>query len=185
MTFKVGISEKKLADKRFKRTEEKILRLFFEDDCCFEMKALAKEASVARSTIYRHHRTMRNIIVDYEKYVLSQYRRMIRKCADNSIRIIYLKTIYFIIGNKNIFKLLMKYSDERIFCKMIMNKRISRTMGLPKNAHILYMVYVSEVARLLYEWGRRGFSEEEIERLLAEILYLTKTARSRLGILLD
>ena len=50
---------------------------------------------------------------------------------------------------------------------------------------IAFEVYKSEVARLTYEWGCRGFCKDEFEKILSEIVYLTETARERLKILLD
>ncbi|MBR5046497.1 HTH domain-containing protein [Candidatus Saccharibacteria bacterium] len=186
MTFKVGISEKKLADKRFKRTEEKILRLFFEDEKCLEMKTLAEKVGVTRSTVYRHHRAARNIVLDYEVFVLRSYIRMVKRNSHLSVRLIFLKTLYFVINKEDVFKVLMKYCEERIFYKMIIgiDSQMMKKMKLPRNAYLIYVVYASEVARLVYEWGKNGFLEDEIEVVLDRIMFLTMTARVRLKVLL-
>ena len=56
---------------------------------------------------------------------------------------------------------------------------------LPKNSEKIFRVYISEVVGLVEEWGREGFLEVEIEKLLSEIMYLTDTMRSRLAPLMD
>ena len=71
--MKSGITEKRLKDKRFKKTEEAILRVFFETKECISVKSLAIKIGVARSTIYCHHKSIREILPDYEKYILKEF----------------------------------------------------------------------------------------------------------------
>ena len=80
----------------------------------------------------------------------------------------------------------MKYCEERVFYKMIIgiDSQMMKKMKLPRNAYLVYVVYASEVARLMYEWGKNGFLESEIEVVLDRIMFLTMTARVRLKILL-
>ena len=186
MGYRIGITEKRLADKRFKRTEEKILRLFFEDEKCLEMKTLAKKVGVTRSTVYRHHRAARNIVLDYENFVLRLFIRMVKRNSRLPVRLLFLKTLYFVMNKEEIFRILMKYCEERVFYKMIIgiDSQMLKKMKLPRNAYLVYVVYASEVARLMYEWGKNGFLESEIEVVLDRIMFLTMTARVRLKILL-
>ncbi len=46
-----GITEKKLRNRRFRRTEEAILKVFFEEDIYIGIGKMAKKAGVARSTV--------------------------------------------------------------------------------------------------------------------------------------
>ena len=56
---------------------------------------------------------------------------------------------------------------------------------LPKNSEKIFRIYVSEVVELVWEWGKRGFCEAEIEELVTEMMFLTDTMRTRLGPMLD
>ena len=188
--MKVGITEKRLANKRFRRSEEAILRAFFDGDNYISIDRMAAKAGVARSTVYHHHRAVREIMPDYEKYILCQYRRMIRKVLRNekvNINMICLKILVFVLSNKWIFEILVKDGDGRVFEKMFLEIRadLERIMRLPKNSGILFAVYKSEIARLMCEWGVRGFGERELEKVKMEMVYLTETARARLKILMD
>ena len=42
-------------------------------------------------------------------------------------------------------------------------------------------IYVKEVAAVIEEWGRTGFDRDKIVTLTDKIMYLTNTARERLG----
>lgn len=63
---KFGITEKRLNDKRFKKTEEAILGAFFDKNGYITVMEIAKKVGVTRSTIYGHHRVMREIVKDYK-----------------------------------------------------------------------------------------------------------------------
>lgn len=188
--MKVGITEKRLANKRFRRSEEAILRAFFDGDNYISIDRMAAKAGVARSTIYHHHRAVREILPDYEKYILWQYRRMIKKVLQNerlNMNMICLKILVFVLSNKWIFEILVRGGDGRIFERMLLEIRadLEKMMRLPKNSGILFAVYKSEIARLMCEWGARGFNERELEKVRTEMAYLTETARARLKILMD
>lgn len=151
---------------------------------------MAKKVGVARSTIYHHHRTIHKIIPDYEKYILSKYRWSIRKTlkATNSrTHIIYFKTLCFIMTNKKIFQMLIRFEGDKIFRKMIseITPKIKDSMRLPKNSKTLYFVYTGEVIKIIENWCENGFEESDLDDTLEKIIFLTKTARSRLNKLLD
>lgn len=190
MNTQVGISERRLANRRFKKTEDAIMKVFFEDDGCVSAREIAKRVGVSRATVYVHHRAVKEIVPDYEKYILRQYRRMMHKIlqvGSVQMKVVYIRMLGFIMMNKRIFKLLVRAQGERIFDKMLdeLKDKLMTTMGLPKNSQTLIAVYKSEVARLLCEWERRGLKNEELGKVLMDIMYLTKTARERLKILLD
>ena len=186
MRKSVGLFEKRMLNRRFKRTEEAILAVFFqegEEICAGEM---AKRVGVARSTIHSHHRSMRDIIPNYERYILRKYRRMIRKMMKNQnarLKFLYFKTIFFIVQDKNVFGLLIK-NERRVFIEkmlMEMKEKMINYMKLPKNSEKILKVYISEVTILIEDWGKRGFIEEEIEKLLSEVMFLSDTGKMRLG----
>ncbi len=189
MIMKSGITEKRLKDKRFKKTEEAILRVFFEAKEYISVKSLAIKIGVARSTIYCHHKTMRDILPDYEKYILKKYSRMVRGLVKNkiSIKALYINMLLFILRDKKIFEILLKNRDKVVFEEMILKIEfvVEKEIKLPKNSEKLYRVFVGEMMALIERWGKDGFSEDGMNGVLFDMLSLTRTARTRLAGLLN
>ena len=191
MRKQVGLTEERMNHKGFRRTEEAILKVFFNGKCCsFCVQEIARKIGVARSTIYSHHRALREILPDYEKYIFKKYKKMLRKTLKDknvSLKRLYLKMLLFMIQEKKVFEMLIKNERRILVDNMIiaMEEEVIKHARLPKNSKKVFGVYVSEVAGLMEKWGRRGFPDDEIGGLLSEIMYLTDTARIRLAPLLD
>ena len=188
--MKSGITEKRLKDKRFKKTEEAMLRVFFETKECISVKSLAIKIGVARSTIYCHHKSIREILPDYEKYILKKYSKMVRQLAhkkETKPKVLYINILLFVLRNKKIFEVLLKYKNKAVFEEMILRIKpmIEREMGLPENSEKLYKVFASEIATLMEEWGKEGFGKKNMDVVLSDMVSLAKTARTRLVRLLD
>ena len=184
---RVGITEKRLANKRFRRTEGIILRAFFASSSDAGMIGIAKKAGVARSTIYIHHRTAREIIPDYERYVLKKYRKMMKKilAAKNSrLETVFIRTLIFMTANKRFFAIILR-NDNAIIEKMLdeIEIKIVSSIRISRNRECVFKIYRSEVAVLIDDWCKKNFSYEEIDKVVENIIYLTKTARIRLGVL--
>lgn len=190
MSKYVGLTEKRMTNKRFRKTEEAILKVFFEGNYYMCAKEVAEKAGVSRATVYNHHRVIKEILQDYEKYILRKYRRMIRKVTkDKGTRLarIYLRFLLFMVKEKKIFRMLIKNGRRAALEKMMFEIKIKivNYAGLPKNSEKIFRIYVNEVTGLMVEWGQSGFMEVEIENLLRDIMYLTDTLRNRLGQLMD
>ena len=183
---RVGITDKRLANKRFKRTEEAILRAFFESDNFISIEEMARRAGVARSTIYVHHRMVREIIPDYERYILRKYQRMVKKVLKNGDCEIYsmmMKVLIFILVNKKVFIVVLKGGSKRAIEQMINGLRgeLIKIMRLSPNQEKVFAIYRSEVVELIEIWCQEGFNRDKIEEVVNEIVYLTETAKIRLG----
>lgn len=164
-------------NQRYKKTEEKILAVFFSGSGC-TMQKLAKRAGIARSTIYTHHRSMKQIIPDCEKMILEEYEVIVgKKLRKNTtdLRKLYLDTLIFIVKNRQVFEMIFKFEKRDIVMKMLLKLR-------PKirEQEKIFRICIAEVAEIIFEWGERGFPEREIEKILSEVVYLTTTARHRL-----
>lgn len=184
-----GITEKRLNNKRFRRTEDKILQVFFEDDDDINASTMSKKIGVARSTFHYHHRAIRDIIPDYRKYILQKYRRQIRKLL--RIESIHMKTLYFntllfIFHHQRAFKILTKNEDKRIIEDIVseLTPKLERIMNLPKNSDKILAVYKSEVVALIWLWIKGDYTEEKINETVISIMDLTRSARVRLKELL-
>lgn len=176
----------KTRDKRYQKTEEAILAVLMKSRELPAAGNLAKRARISRSTLYRHHRTVPGIVPDYEREVLIRYtntiRRLIRR-KNTQVRMIYLRTLIFVMANRRVFEILLKYSGGAVVEKMVLRLRgkLGRAYHLPKNSDKMLRVYAKEVAGMVEEWGKDGFKESELESVLGKIMYLTETMRQRLG----
>lgn len=183
---RVGLTEKRMQDKRFRKTEEMILKVFFEEDYYVSMQDVAKKIGVARSTVYNHHRAVREILPDYEKYILRKYKNiiahMLRK-KNVKLKTIYTRTLFFIIQEKRIFELAIKKERRgMIFGMVFMNKgKIMRRARMPQDKEKILRIYASEVVELIVDWGKAGFKVDEVEKIVEEMMYLTDTMMARLG----
>ena len=182
--MKERLTEKRMSDRRFRRTEEAILKAFFEGDSYVSIGVMAERAGVARSTFYRHHKTVGMILPDYKKYILRRYRRFVGTLKGNRVglRIVIMKIPVFILSNRNAFRTLNRCGDREVIREMIvyLKPKIVRAARLPKNHEMIYKVYVGEVVELVNCWVKGGGRDAEMERLIDDIEYLTRTMRKRL-----
>ena len=147
---------------------------------------LVRKARISRATLYRHHKTVTRIIPDYKKEVLAKYGGMLRGLShqkNTQVRKICLRTLIFVMANRRIFKILLRYDGGAVIEKMVLKSKskLQSTYHLPKNPDKMLKVYTKEVAGIIEEWGRRGFCEDGMDITLVKIMYLTDTMRQRLG----
>ena len=184
--YNPGITEKRLNNRRFRRTEEAILRTFFEEDVFIGAKDMAKKAGVARSTFYHHHRTVREIVPDYKRYIMRKYNRLVRSlCGEKkmTIRRIYSETLIFLIRNKRVFELLLRAGEIRVVKEMMMLHKsgVVNYMRINCNIDKIFGIYLSEIIEIIGNWGEKGFPEMEIRMVLDDMMFLTDTAKKRLS----
>ncbi|MBR3252686.1 TetR/AcrR family transcriptional regulator [Candidatus Saccharibacteria bacterium] len=155
-----------MRDCRYKKTEEKLLSVFF--DARYDtMEQIAKRAGVTRSTIYTHHRSVMKILPDWEAYILEEYRLFLRRRD-------YLEMLVFILNYQKYFEVFLKFGDRGIIMKIIFE-----VLGIQEPEKVL-KIMASEIAEIIFEWGEKGFSKDEIEMVLADIVYISNTAKERL-----
>ena len=146
---------------------------------------LTQRARISRSTLYRHHRAIPGIIPDYEREILKAFRRGIKKTLNHpktDLENIYLKILLFVLRHKRVFKILFRYSGDRVAENIVLEVKdqIARAQHLPKNSDPMLRIYAKEVAGVIEAWGERGFPEHEINQVQKDTLYLTTTIRQRL-----
>ena len=187
--IRCGITEKRLKNARFRKTEETILRVFFEGECRCICK-LAKRAGVHRTTVYFHHHRVAAIPTDYQHYILYMYKRTLKRLisgGDGKIETAFEILLIFMVQNKKLFKVALYLGDTTVYRKMVWMLRplIEKAMGLPKNSKRMFNVYTGEIVELMDEWGKKDYSEEEMKTVLKNILYLTKSLRTRLAPIME
>ena len=183
------ITDKKLNNRRFRKTEEAILEAFFGNKVVLSARVIAKRAKVSRSTLYRHHRAVYRIVPDYEEYILDKYKKLIRYLIKNKgikVKTVYYQTLFFILRNKTIFKLTVDFNNGETIEKIIKRilPKIVDEYKLQKNCEKALKIYKKEIAGLIEDWIKNDFVEEE-RVVLNNIMYLTNTLRRRLMPLTD
>ena len=185
-----GLTEKQMSDKRFKKSEEEIFEAIFDQDNLPDVNLVAKKTKLSRSTLYRHHKILYNITTDYERYILRKFSYTMRRVIFGrgvKLKNIFYKMLVFIMNHKKIIKALIKRNRTAIFEKMLekLKKKIIKSCDLPKKSDKIFKIYAMEVAGVIEEWGEKDFCEEEIEKVLSDIMYLTDTIKVRLRPILE
>ena len=181
-----GLSERKMKNKKFRKIEKAIFVAYFKLKNYPNARRIARMARISRSTLYRHQTMIYRIPHDYEDYLIEQYDRTMKGCLLKSC--VSLKTmvhcmLVFILMNRRVFGELLKMGDDNVVrrlirrCKQKVLDEWGRDDGLVK----IFGIYENEVLGLIIDWGREGFSDEKMSDVLNGIMYLTRTARQRLG----
>ena len=186
--YVAGITDKRLKNRRFKKTEEAILEVFLKEDNYISLGKMADRVGIARSTIYRHHKAIREIVPDYQKYILRKFKILMRNNSGLCPKKMYERMLIFIIQNKKIFDVLLKSGETGVLKSMLMclKPEIVGYTKLPKNYDKAFFVYMNEIVGLIEAWVMGGSEEDEMWVLLSDIDYLTDTLRVRLsGLVFD
>ena len=187
--IRCGITEKRLKNARFRKTEETILKVFFEEECKCICK-LAKRAGVCRTTVYFHHHRVAAIPTDYQHYILYMYKKTLKRLisgGDGKIETAFEISLIFMMQNKKLFRVALYSGDTTVYRRIVWMLRplIEKSMGLPKNSKRMFNVYTGETVVLMDEWGKKGYPEEEMKVVLKNISYLTKSLRTRLAPIME
>lgn len=180
-----GLSERKMKNRRFRQTEEKIFDVYFGTKEDLRMKELARRVGISRATLYRHHRAISKILPDYELYIYKNFLKYVKGFdyeKNLNIRLFYYRMLSFMLSYKKEFMVLLSRGETKTIKKMIEITRdlVSLKYNLPKNSEIIVDIYNSEILSVIEEWGRRGFLEEDVDKTIVNIIYLSRTARTRL-----
>lgn len=180
-----GLTEKNMMNKKFKSAEDAIFIAYCCLRDCPSAKIIARRARVARSTFYKHHKTPQSIPGDYEKYLLEAFSRRIRlflKKKDISLRLLFFRLLIFVHNNRKIFQMLFMSQHKEIIKKMIdrLEVQISVAWRYAYRPNKLYDIYKNEFLGIIEIWSKTNFSIKELDKILSDILYLTKTAPKRL-----
>ena len=182
--MKQKITDKKLKDQRFRKTERAIIRALFSTRKMLGVRVIVKRAKISRSTLNRHHGSVHEIVPDYEEYVLGKYNRLMRGLVRKKgmrVKTIYHQMLIFIIKDRDIFKMVVGRGDGGLIERMMhkIEPKIIEVYRLPKNCEKILAVYEKEIIGVVEGWIREDFKEDEMV-VLSDIIYLTETMRARL-----
>lgn len=178
------ITDKKLRDRRFRKTEKAIIKVFFGSKRVLSARLIVKRAKISRATLYRHHGPVYEIVPDYEKYILKTYNGLIQGLVRRRgirVKVLYHQILIFMMKNRDIFKMIVEKGSGRLLERMIrkIEPKIIEFYRLPKNCERMLMVYEKEITGMLEDWVRNDFKESE-SVILSDMMYLTETMRGRL-----
>lgn len=184
-----GLTEKKMANKKFRKTENAIFIAYYKFRDYPSAKTLARRAKISRATLYRHHSSPQSLSKDYEKYLLDAYAKKIKKLLKRNppLKTLFLRTLVFIHNHRLILKALFKEDHKEIIKKMLdkLKDRILKEWNYAGNTDKLYKVYQNEILGIIEAWGKNDFSVKETTSVLSDILYLTKTTPKHLSRFLE
>ena len=138
------------------------------------LRSIMKKIKISRTTFYRHHGSTHQILVDYEKYMILEFKRRIKNIGE--IRVIYWQMLMLLLEHKDIVIFSLKQENGKIIEKIV------KTITLDEINHneIILEIYQKEIIALIEVWIKTGFKKDEIEKILNGISHLTKTVRTRL-----
>ena len=179
-----GLTERKMSNKRFYKTEHAILIAYYTLRDYPTAKKLAKKAHISCATLYRHHSGVYAIPTDYEEYLLATYKKTIRGLLrrNTGIKTVFLRTLVFISSNHLIFIVLFRDGHSGAVKKMIelLKERVIEEWHLGGDIDKIYSVYQHEVLGVIEVWSKQKFTTKQLDSILSDILYLTNAARRNL-----
>lgn len=176
----------KLKDKRFYETEKAIFQSVTKEGT-EEIGKILIAAKISRATFYRHHGAVYLIERDYEELVGAWVRGLVEdgeKSVEDSkgLRKIYFDMLVFIYKNRELFQYFLARENMRVY-NILMREVGPVVLGVwrARWMEAVYDIYAGEVVGVLIRWGMGGHEEGEMMRVLDDIMYLTETAKERLG----
>ena len=183
----VRINDKKITNRRYGETENGFLREFLERGGNITVTELARQLGVARSTFYYHHKNLLQFIRDHRICIFEDYSRTVQEILDKktTMRNLFLGILVFMMNHRQIFQILVRVGVRDVFVEMVVEVRpqIEKYAGLSYESERIFKVYAYEVAGVLRIWVENGLCEEDMDRVLKDLVYLTKTINERLGFL--
>lgn len=177
------ITDKKLSNKKFRKTEEAIIMAFFTSKSLLSVNRIIKIAGVSRSTFYRHHQNVYAVVFDYEKYILKKYTRMTKKFTKKKsakLRNIYCNMLIYIRAYNKVITFITKYGDPCIFEKLILVIKPILIKSSTIKDDLIFDIYIKEVSGIIEKWVDTDFDKNEIISTVNKIMYLTNVARTHL-----
>ena len=179
---KKRVDFRKYQDRRFRQKETVILEVFFNTKGLINTGILSKKTGISKSTFYRHHHAMKAVEDDYEKFILYEFSRYLKNFKGYRLKETYRRMLCFIVMYRRVFRVFSKRRSGEVFRRMIY-KLGPKFTGRFQMQGLCFEVYIGETIEVLKDWAKRDFKESEMELVLKRILFLTNTAKTRLGIL--
>ena len=178
------ITDQKLKNKRFKRSEESIVSTFLTVANRVSLSRFVRLAHISRSTLHRHHGSINEILPNYEAYLLNKWKNTVNylsRIKHVHLRFFYERLLLFLISYRRIVQLFIQNNRRDLIEKMvaILKPKITSSGRVPDGEPL--DLYIGEVAILVEEWCKNGFKKDSIPITLEKIIQLTNTAHTHFG----
>lgn len=177
------ITEKKLKNKRFRSTEITIISALLSIKDRISLSRLVRTAHVSRSTIYRHHKNVLEIVPNYEEYIWRKSKKMLMRLMKLKyihLRVLYERILVILASNRQIMELILKHGDQNFIERLVAILKPKVLASSDMSGGEVYELYVKEVAGLIGIWCQAGFDLDASSALLDKITYLTETSHKYL-----
>lgn len=185
------LTAKRMTDKRFRRTEKLILEVFSKGSggtnsknsninlrtTNLSVKKMMKKIGRSRATFYLHHGRVFEVVGDFEEYILGEYKRETKRFKNGSTKEMIYGSLVFVIKNRDIFWMLAKRGEGRIFERMAEEILQDFQEMLSETALV---ILEGEVVAVFKNWSRAGFPEKKIKKVARDAASLIETSKRRL-----
>ena len=176
------ITDRKLKNKKFRKSEEAILDAFFLVRNYLSTQKITQAAHISRSTLCRHHGSITKVPINYEIYILKRYQKAIRRLIKKfPIKQLYRRTLIFIIANKKIIQFLHQFGSHNTFENMVYCLKPKIIASRKVSDDEMFKIYAKEVTCVIEDWAQKGYKIDDISVVVGKIMYLTDTVRARLN----
>jgi AcrR family transcriptional regulator len=173
-------------DRRFRGTEEAIFNVFADSGAKLSIKIVIRRAGISSSTFYRHHKSINNLLYDYEHMIMENFRKFVQEPAGHkktNFRQVIYRMLVFIMLNKRIIKVVASRDNYLIIYRMVKTLKnwIVMAKYLISDENRIFDIYVCEVCGVIKNWHEDDYPECVLMKIENDIVYLTLTIGDRLG----
>lgn len=181
-------------DVRFVRAENRLMGAFYalvkkrRGTIGIKSGEVSKNAGLAASTLYRHHRSLAKMVIYNEHKTIGQYRRLLARLEKHgaSLKDLAASTLEFLEKHREFFEVVAKIEYVGAFEDMgealwkVASKSGSDYGPAMKE---IKQVYSYEVAAILMRWTKQGMPKTERNNCAGDLAKLSKNAARRLNFL--
>lgn len=186
MSEQSGTIFSKTGDRRFRGTEEAIFEVFASTKSRLSVSSVIKRAGISSSTFYRHHKSINNLLYDYECLIMDRFCQFVQESTGFhglNVRQVVYRMLVFIVVNRKIIEVVADRDNFFIIYNMVksLKNRITLTGRIIRGSNRIFDIYACEVCGVIKNWHENGYSEGVMMEVENDIVYLTLTIDDRLG----
>lgn len=175
-------------DNRYQKTEKAILSsllgIYRSEPYLASLhpSKLAEHSKISLATFYRHYKTVDDIFIFYEKKLTTSFTKNLnrrgRTNAKHALRI----ALIFICKHHDFFLISFSRGDPRVVRQIfvMLQPKFEKSFGWPEDSDKLFDICFYELYGILKQWSHTAFSEHKLNNVYADVLYLLKSAKTRL-----
>ncbi len=174
------LTREKMENRRFRRTELAICEAALK--CGGEVTEIVTFAGVSRATFYYHHEAAERIVEDCREYILAEYQKTVLSIKKEAkLRTFYLKTLFFVLNEREFFLLLHSAGETKIYLLMFEELKNKFFLELRISDPKVFKICQAGLVMTIILWGDSGFLEEGISNTLDNMMLITALAQKLIG----